>query len=380
MTDRFPYQDLSLKSIKGEIWRPVPDFEDRYEISSLGRVKSLAWERVLHHGGIMCIAARILRTPCRTVRNHSIGENLYTLMVTLYLEGKSYSFSVGRLVYHAFIEPFDLKDKAIFISYKDGEGRNLNYKNLFRTNISDLSNASYEKGRYISKLRKPVSQFDVEGNLVAQFASMYEAGRVNGIGERAIANAAGGNHILYKGFVWQSGHSKILKKGKLVQKIEAGINEALQPTVGAGPMPSANLSLINIKGEVWKDFPGYEGLYRISNFGRVKALRKISEGKQKKWYPECIKKLTATNKRDTPDANKTTLIATLCKGQQKRTHHVARFVFYLFVKPFDLHDRKLRVYYKDGNPHNLHYKNLMLKNAAWSITGNNINDIATILP
>lgn len=27
--------------------------------------------------------------------------------------------------------------------------------------------------------------------------------------------------------------------------------------------------------EVWKDIPGYEGLYQVSNFGKIKALPKI---------------------------------------------------------------------------------------------------------
>ena len=30
-----------------------------------------------------------------------------------------------------------------------------------------------------------------------------------------------------------------------------------------------------MKQELWKDIPGYEGLYRISNFGRVKSLSRL---------------------------------------------------------------------------------------------------------
>ena len=29
------------------------------------------------------------------------------------------------------------------------------------------------------------------------------------------------------------------------------------------------------KGEIWKDVVGYEGLYQVSNFGRVKTLPRI---------------------------------------------------------------------------------------------------------
>ena len=42
--------------------------------------------------------------------------------------------------------------------------------------------------------------------------------------------------------------------------------------------------------EIWKDINGYEGLYRISNLGRVKSLEKewISGNGIKKWHPDII--------------------------------------------------------------------------------------------
>jgi hypothetical protein len=36
-----------------------------------------------------------------------------------------------------------------------------------------------------------------------------------------------------------------------------------------------NKSLVNIKGERWKDIQGFEGLYKVSNLGRVKSLDRI---------------------------------------------------------------------------------------------------------
>ena len=32
-----------------------------------------------------------------------------------------------------------------------------------------------------------------------------------------------------------------------------------------------NLSLEDMEGEVWKDIEGFEGMYQISNMGRVKS-------------------------------------------------------------------------------------------------------------
>ena len=45
--------------------------------------------------------------------------------------------------------------------------------------------------------------------------------------------------------------------------------------------------------EIWKDIPNYEGLYQISNFGRVKSLSRMM---QKRKCIETIKKPTLSNK------------------------------------------------------------------------------------
>lgn len=34
------------------------------------------------------------------------------------------------------------------------------------------------------------------------------------------------------------------------------------------------LSLVDLEGEVWKDIPEYEGIYKISNYGRLKTLKR----------------------------------------------------------------------------------------------------------
>lgn len=369
----YPYQNLSLKNIKGEKWKPLKGYEGYYEISSYGRVKSVARERVLHHGGIMPIAEKMLRSRLGKVKNKSVGDFLFTLIVTLNLDGIKYYHSVARLVYNAFVSPIELKDRSTMISYKDGDGRNIHYKNLFATNIKELSHAANKKGRAIIRGNEPVSQFDIDGKLIAQYASMEEAGKKIGANRSGgVSKAASEGGYLYKGFVWQKGYSKRLKKGKLILGIEAGINKSLEPDApdnGTSKLPSANLSLKNLKGEKWKDFPGYEGLYKISNYGRVKSLARITGTRQRQWHPERIKKLTASNRRTAPASSTRSLMVAFNKDHTKKHFYVARYVYYLFVEEFDLADANLRIYYKDGNAYNPDYRNLMLKNAAWSITG-----------
>jgi hypothetical protein len=61
------------------------------------------------------------------------------------------------------------------------------------------------------------------------------------------------------------------------------------------------------------------------------------------------------------------LMLTLSKNQKKKTIHVARWVYHLFIKPFDISKSTLRIHCKDGDHLNLSAENLELHNADWSI-------------
>lgn len=47
--------------------------------------------------------------------------------------------------------------------------------------------------------------------------------------------------------------------------------------------------------EVWKDVPGYEGLYSVSNYGRVKALSRVKRGRNGSVYMTCVRILSPLN-------------------------------------------------------------------------------------
>lgn len=353
--EKYPYEILTLEDLPGEYWKPIPGFEDYYEISSYGRVKSLRRAYINRYGGERVLPEKIRKLKLTTNLNKKIGDLLYSLVITLSYEGQHYSYAVSRLVYHCFVEPFDLTDMDLRVSFKDGDGRNVDYRNLFITNRSALGLHAYESGRaesHLKVLSRPVSQFNGKGELLNQYVSIYEAAKQLGISGSAISAAASGDTFLYKGFVWQYGWRKTLRKDKL-------------PRLAADAAPSAP----EYNNEKWKDFPGYEGLYRLSNYGRVKALRKVSGAIYKRWYPERIMQVVFRSAPGEPGTGTGTGMVTLSKNRKKTSFAVARWVYHLFVKPFDIADRNWRIYYKDGDCHNLYYRNLMLKRAIWSFQG-----------
>ncbi len=94
--------------------------------------------------------------------------------------------------------------------------------------------------------------------------------------------------------------------------------------------------------EEWKDI-GYEGLYQVSNFGRVKSLERVISGKK---YKEKI--LTCRNKHGYP-------VVALCKDGAHKFVRVHRIVAQTFIEnPLSLPE----VNHLDGNKNNNRVTNL----------------------
>lgn len=77
--------------------------------------------------------------------------------------------------------------------------------------------------------------------------------------------------------------------------------------------------------ETWKDIPGYEGLYQVSDFGRIKSLPKyrITGGGGVRHYESKIMK-TSINNWGYPTLS-------LCKDGKHKTHKVHRLVAKAFI-------------------------------------------------
>ena len=77
--------------------------------------------------------------------------------------------------------------------------------------------------------------------------------------------------------------------------------------------------------EVWKDIVGYEGLYQVSSFGRVKSLDKLIKGKSGSLVPRKEKALRLDIDVDGY------LIATLTKDNNSKKYKVHRLVAMNFI-------------------------------------------------
>ena len=105
--------------------------------------------------------------------------------------------------------------------------------------------------------------------------------------------------------------------------------------------------------EMWKDIPNYEGIYQASNFGRIKALEKVTYTKfhGKRFWKEKILK-----PKKCRDFSACGYRVSLWKNGESKDFLVARLVCTTWHE--NLIDTKMTVNHKDGNRLNNHIENL----------------------
>jgi hypothetical protein len=152
----FPYKNLSLEDMQGEIWKDIQGYDGYYQVSNFGRIKSLS--RYVFNGmGNYLKKEKIIK---------SILSNHGYLVVTLYIENVAKQFLVHRLVASAFVENLFNKEKVIHIDYvkKNNNSKNLEWASSLETicyqmnnqeSLSSFIGVSFRKDRnkWISTIR-----------------------------------------------------------------------------------------------------------------------------------------------------------------------------------------------------------------------------------
>jgi hypothetical protein len=358
----FPYENTALENIKGERWKDVPGFEGEYEVSNFGRIKSLRRWKASGNGDGGYYTKEIIRRPnVRKGYNKFMKQPIFTIGITLKHDGINTSTSTARFVYCTFIASFDLDDKNICISYKNSDGRNLYYKNLFLTDRSNLLKRTTELKRSAPPGRKAVNQYTLDGRLVNTYESIAWASACTGFHLTGIM-ACMLHHIhQHKGYRWEYAVKPLTKKKPV--DTEPVFNKYLWEMIGkpatsaTNPIPVLNLSGKSLPGEKWKEIEGFGGIYFISSLGRIKTVSRLSKGKISVWKRGVMKRLLSDAKKG--EAPSCILCSFSYKGKKFQLA-LGRLVYYHFVKKFALADKNTRIRYKDGCFYNLHAGNLIL--------------------
>lgn len=164
-----------------EIWKDITDYEELYQVSNLGRVKTLKREIIRSKP---YLSKRI--APEKIIYIKPLNDYLG---VTLYKDGKRKSFLVHRLVAKAFIpNPNNLPQ----VNHKDENKYNNCVSNLeWCTNDYNL-NYGTGRERFLSLIMKPVCKFSLDGVFLEKYSSQTEAAIKNGVSQANISKCCNG--------------------------------------------------------------------------------------------------------------------------------------------------------------------------------------------
>ena len=172
-----------------EIWKPVRNYEGLYEVSNMGRVKSL--ERTVRIGrGYRIVPEKILKAE---KNNHGY------LQLHLYREGKRKLCRIHRLVAIAFLENHNNLPE---VNHKDENKQNNCVENLEWCSRSYNNTYNDKAKKAGKKISKPVYSIDKESGLITYWESAKVAGRILGIDSSHITRCCKGKIKSIGGFYW----------------------------------------------------------------------------------------------------------------------------------------------------------------------------------
>jgi hypothetical protein len=300
-SEEYPYENLSLNSMKGEEWADIPGFDGAYSISNFGRIWA-APRLIISADGkqLYFTKERIRKQSLARYYNSYTKDYMYQLSVHLRYEGGDYSFKVNRLVYHAFVKPIDFKKDKLVVVHKDSDNLNNRYDNLVLMNGTELyihglhNERRPRSGQVTIKNRKlswsdknsprPVVKYSLDGKKIEEYASVAEAAQKNNSHRssvRAIVQQKlkqlNGYVYRYKGTPYKGEYRNFSYEKKVTQysldgkkiKVYPSVKEAGSAT-GNDPDTISKCALhkmMTCGGYVWR----YEGdLYRGEYKDKIK--------------------------------------------------------------------------------------------------------------
>lgn len=176
-----------------EIWKNVPDFEDSYEVSNLGRVRTKPHYVRVCGGGKRLVQPRIRKLGC--------GTNGY-LQIGCCRESKTKLFLLHRLVAQVFIpNPNNLPE----VNHKDEDITNCRADNLEWCTSKYNANYGTRTQRCIENnpQKRPVNQYTKDGRFIKRWRMINDAARHVGVDGSAITRVCKGKQHTSMGYVWR---------------------------------------------------------------------------------------------------------------------------------------------------------------------------------
>lgn len=184
-----------------EKWKEIKGYEGYYEISDLGRVKSLArsWYSTSKRGN-----PKKCGTPEKILKPADNGTGY--MIVNLSKNGKTKMKLVHRLVAEAFIENANNYPQ---VNHKDEDKTNNNAENLeWVTCIENLRYGTRSKRESDTKCYI-INQYDLQGNFIREWLGARKIEKELGIKNQGICMCCNGKLKTSGGYIWRYKHKEV---------------------------------------------------------------------------------------------------------------------------------------------------------------------------
>ena len=184
-----------MDNFKYEEWKDIPNYEG-YQVSNLGRVKSLKRFRKWKNGSLVPLKERILKPGINKYGYYQVGLCKNSIKKNYY---------VHRLVYEAFNGPIPegLQVNHINETKTDNRLSNLNLMTCKENLNYGTRNERAGKVLKNGKKSKPVLQFTLEDILIKEYPSIRQVERETGFNQACIVNCCKGKLKQSYGYKWR---------------------------------------------------------------------------------------------------------------------------------------------------------------------------------
>lgn len=182
-----------------EEWKSIRGYEGLYEISSLGRVRSLDRKVKVNYGIEHYKTLKGVVLKCQK-------DRYGYLYIPLSKNGHKQKLKVHRLVAEAFIPNPNNKpcidhintikddnrvENLRWVTYEENMNNELTLKNIKGCQVGDKSSCS-----------KSVVQISLDGKIIKRYGSIRETTRETGFDKRYISKCCNGKKEMYKNYIW----------------------------------------------------------------------------------------------------------------------------------------------------------------------------------
>lgn len=186
------YENLSIESLPNEEWRDIVGYEGLYQVSNLGRVKSMPRLHRYAHGEYL--SKKKILSP------RKVGKDREYLSVVLYNGKGKKQYKIHRLVAEAFV-PNPQKHKEIN-HIDENKGNNV-ASNLEWCSRSYNVNYGQRIAKQSRHLFRRVIAFDLNDNFIGEFESIVSASRFAGVSASGIGRACSNVAKTAGGYKWR---------------------------------------------------------------------------------------------------------------------------------------------------------------------------------